>query len=70
MAETPLEKAALRAPVAEIYYPALVKADTMDSYPKLVWRQPWFNPDGMHNWPVLLDVDRVPFKTWDKRVGQ
>jgi hypothetical protein len=63
-----LERPAASAPVAEFYYPALVKGEMLQAYPLLVWRQAWFDPDPMHNWPKLMDIDRTPFVAWDKRV--
>jgi hypothetical protein len=24
----------------------------------------------MHDWPLILDIDRVPFGAWDRRIGQ
>jgi len=57
--------------VAEFYYPVLVHDRSMlDDYHILIWPQPWFSPDPMLHWPLLLDVDRTPFITWNKRVGQ
>jgi hypothetical protein len=65
-----LEKAAASAPVAEFYYPTLLHHNMLDDYHVLIWPQPWFNPDTMVHWPVLLDVDRTPFIAWNKRIGQ
>jgi hypothetical protein len=70
VATAPLEKVTPRAPAAEFYYPALTKGEMLTSYPVLVWPQPWFSPDGMHDWPKLIDIDRTPFVTWERRVGQ
>ena len=65
-----LEHATPAAKSAEIFYPELVKGSGLDVYPILVWPQNWLNPDGAHNWPKLIDIDRVPFGAWDKRIGQ
>jgi len=66
-----LERPAAHAPVAEFYYPVLVHDRSMlDDYHVLVWPQPWLNPDSIMHWPLLLDADRTPFTTWNKRVGQ
>jgi|SRR5215469_1443697 len=65
-----LERSTPKAPVAEIFYPELVKGHGLDVYPVLVWPQNWLSPDGAHNWPKLIDIDRVPFTAWSKRIGQ
>ena len=65
-----LEHATPAAKSAEIFYPELIKGSGLDVYPILVWPQNWLNPDGAHNWPKLIDIDRVPFLAWDKRIGQ
>ena len=44
------------------------KANILQQLP-LMLPQPWLSPDYMHNWPLLLDIDRTPFKAWDKRIG-
>ena len=69
-ATAPLEHATPAAKSAEIFYPELVKGSGLDVYPILVWPQNWLNPDGAHNWPKLIDIDRVPFGAWDRRIGQ
>jgi len=63
-----LEHAAPNAPVAEFYYPVLLHHDNLNDFHVLIWPQPWFNPEPMHHWPLLLDVDRTPFLAWSKRV--
>jgi len=68
--KSPLEHATPQAPAAEFFYPSLIKGEMLATYPVLVWPQPWFDPDGMHNWPKLIDIDRTPFTAWSKRVGQ
>jgi hypothetical protein len=65
-----LDKVTAEAPAAEIYYPQLTQRDWINSYPLLIWRQPWLSPDSVLHWPQLIDIDRTPFVTWDKRVGQ
>jgi hypothetical protein len=52
----------------EVFYPAMVKGAGVDSYPRLVWRQPWLSADSIIHWPLLLDVDQKPFTAWTKRV--
>ena len=53
-----------------ILYPLVVynQANILEELP-LVMRQPWLSPEFMHEWPILIDIDR-PFRTWDKRIGQ
>jgi hypothetical protein len=29
---------------------------------------PWLQPEPMLKWPLLLDIDRTPFKAWDARI--
>ena len=53
----------------EIYFPTLQAGNILDGYP-LIYPQPWLAPDSMRNWPLLLDVDRIPFAAWDRRIGQ
>jgi len=65
-----LEHATPAAKSAEIFYPELIKGSGLDVYPILVWPQNWLTPDGAHNWPKLIDIDRVPFGAWDRRIGQ
>ena len=46
-------------------------ADNMlETYPVVIWPQPWLTPDSIMNWPRLIDPDRVPFTAWNKRIGQ
>lgn len=66
-----LERVSDQAPPAEIYFLSTVNGrDALETYPALTWQQPWLSPDTIMNWPLLLDIDRVPFATWDKRIGQ
>jgi hypothetical protein len=53
-----------------ILYPLVVynQANILEEQP-LVMRQPWLSPEFMHEWPILIDIDR-PFRAWDKRIGQ
>ena len=52
-----------------ILYPLVVynQANILEEQP-LVMRQPWLSPEFMHEWPILIDIDR-PFRAWDRRVG-
>jgi len=70
LAGSPLDRVAANGPAAQFLYPALVKADGVEVYPPLTWQQPWFSPDSIMHWPLLLDIDRIPFGAWDRRVGQ
>lgn len=55
---------------AEIFYPDVVKTEPELAWqPKLNWGQPWLTPASMVYWPQLIDIDRVPFIAWDKRIG-
>jgi hypothetical protein len=66
---SPLEQATPKAAAAEILFPALIRTEMTTVYP-LLFPVAWFNPHGMHDWPLLLDIDRVPFGAWDRRIGQ
>ena len=68
-APSALEQATPKAPTAEILFPALIRTEMTTAYP-LFMPVAWFNPAGMHDWPLILDIDRVPFGAWDKRIGQ
>jgi len=68
-APSALERAAPKAAAAEILFPALQRTEMTTVYP-LLFPVAWFDPRGMHDWPLLLDIDRVPFGAWDKRIGQ
>jgi hypothetical protein len=65
-----IERAGPKAPEAAIYFPAMVKGNGLDAYPLLIWQQPWLVPISITSWPLLLDVDRVPFTAWTKRIGE
>jgi hypothetical protein len=65
-----LERAGPQAPEAAIYFPAMIKGNGLDAYPLLIWQQPWLVPTSITAWPLLLDIDRVPFTAWTKRVGE
>ena len=56
----------------EVYYPGLKSHSAFGFGPvtPLTWRHPWFTPIPITDWPLLLDVDRVPFTAWEKRIGQ
>ena len=68
-APSALEQAAPKAAAAEILFPALIRTEMTTAYP-LFMPVAWFNPAGMHDWPLILDIDRVPFGAWDRRIGQ
>ena len=68
-APSALERAAPKAAAAEILFPALIRTEMTTAYP-LFMPVAWFNPAGMHDWPLILDIDRVPFGAWDRRIGQ
>jgi len=51
----------------EIYFPSLDHGNILASYP-LMLPMPWLSPEPMIEWPLLLDIDRTPFKAWDARV--
>jgi hypothetical protein len=65
-----LERAGPQAPEAAIYFPAMIKGNGLDAYPLLIWQQPWLVPISITAWPLLLDIDRMPFTAWTKRVGE
>jgi len=65
-----LNQAATHAPVAEFYYPELVRGDGVPARPLLVWQQPWLSPVSIIEWPLLIDIDQTPFIAWDKRIAQ
>jgi hypothetical protein len=67
-----LEKAGDKATAATLYFPTLTQSSNslMDAYPLLVWQQPWLNPQSIMQWPLLLNVDKVPFTAWTKRIGE
>ena len=67
---SPLEQATPKAGAAEILFPALVRIETMATTYPLIIPVAWFDPHGMHDWPLILDIDRVPFGAWDRRIGQ
>jgi hypothetical protein len=48
----------------------MIKGNGLDAYPLLIWQQPWLVPTSITAWPLLLDIDRVPFTAWTKRVGE
>jgi len=66
---SPLEQATPKVKAAEILFPSLVRSEMRAAY-SLFMPVAWFDPHGMHDWPLILDIDRVPFAAWDKRVGQ
>jgi hypothetical protein len=65
-----LERPAANAPPAQILFPSMITGNMLEGYPSLSWHQPWLSPDTIMHWPLLLDVDRVPFTAWTKRIGQ
>jgi hypothetical protein len=65
-----LERPAANAPPAQILFPSMIAGNMLDGYPSLTWHQPWLSPDTIMHWPLLLDVDRVPFTAWTRRIGQ
>jgi hypothetical protein len=64
-----LERVNANGPAAEIYFPALTPGNGLETYPLLVWRQPWLDPVSSLYWPKLIDIDRTPFMAWDRRIG-
>lgn len=64
-----LERVSNNGPDAEIYYPAVKRADQINDYHSLTWPQPWLSPASILSWPPLIDIDRQPFIPWDKRIG-
>jgi hypothetical protein len=65
-----LERSAANAPPAQILFPVIHAGSILETYPLVVWPQPWFSSESVMRWPLLLDVDRVPFTAWSKRIGQ
>lgn len=65
-----LERVSDNAPTAEIYFPELKPGNGLETYPPMIWHQPWLTADSIMHWPLLLDIDRVPFTAWNKRIGQ
>jgi hypothetical protein len=58
----------------EIFFPT-VRLNSADFFglgpaPQLSWSVPWFAPAPIASWPPLLDIDRMPFITWERRVGR
>ena len=52
---------------AEVFFPSLAHGNILASYP-LMLPVPWLQPEPMLEWPLILDVDRTPFKAWDARI--
>jgi hypothetical protein len=65
-----LERVGTHGPVAAVYYPELKPGETLAA--PVFWPLPiaWLSPLSMVFWPVILDVDRIPFIAWNKRIGQ
>jgi len=57
-------------PEPTIYYPEYKSNAAFGFGPiaPLSWRQPWFSPISIRQWPLLIDIDRVPFTTWTRRI--
>src|SRR5215471_1115946 len=65
---SPLEQVAPNGPRATILYPELRPGAGIQPRPILSWHQPWFAPQTIMGWPLLIDIDRTPFVAWDKRI--
>jgi hypothetical protein len=65
-----LERASDKTAPAEIYFPAMMRGNMLEAYQPLIWQQPWLTATSIMHWPLLLEVDRVPFTVWTKRIGQ
>ena len=55
---------------AQIFFPSIGRGNLLESIPSQGWPQAWLQPASITGWPLLIDIDRVPFLTWDRRVGQ
>jgi hypothetical protein len=66
-----VEKASTETKVATVYFPE-VQPGLFGFAPviPLSWTQPWYSPSSIATWPPMIDVDRVPFTAWTKRVGE
>jgi hypothetical protein len=53
----------------EIYFPNLIVGRVFDE-PRLTWPVNWFDKISITEWPPLIDIDRLPFLAWDKRIGR
>jgi hypothetical protein len=69
--EVSVEKASTETKEATVYFPEFRPglfgfAVVMP----LSWSHPWYSPRSIATWPPMIDVDRVPFTAWTKRVGE
>jgi hypothetical protein len=63
------EQAAAETPKASIFFPTLAPGNILEGH-RLIMRQPWLSQESIVHWPLLIDVDRVPFTAWNKRIGE
>jgi hypothetical protein len=69
--EISVEKATTETKAATVYYPDM-QPGLFGFAPviPLSWALPLYSPYSIATWPPMIDVDRVPFTAWSKRIGE